>query len=77
MKKIKSVLQNIFEMFVSRSAANFSAIEEDYINPEDGLMYCGVCHKPKQCKVKAFGMEYTPFCACKCVQERDRRNNKK
>lgn len=68
MKKIKSVLQNIFEMFVSRSAANFSAIGGDYINPEDGLLYCGVCREPKQCRVKAFGREYTPFCACKCVR---------
>ena len=75
MKKIKSVLQNVFETFVNRSKTNFSQNANDYIDPDDGLLYCGVCREPKQCRVKAFGREYTPFCACKCVRERGRRKN--
>lgn len=41
----------------------------DYIG-EDGLMICGKCHTPKQCRVTFLGIEKTPFCLCKCEQEK-------
>ena len=43
---------------------------KDYINPADGLLYCGKCHTPKQCRVTAFGRETTPYCTCECEQKR-------
>ena len=44
----------------------------DYIG-EDGLLHCGKCHTPKQCRVTLSGEERTPPCLCKCrVEQRDR-----
>lgn len=43
---------------------------KDYVNPADGLLYCGKCRTPKQCKVTAFGRETVQYCTCKCEQER-------
>lgn len=42
----------------------------DYINPADGLLYCGKCRTPKQIRVKAFGVESVQYCTCDCEQER-------
>lgn len=42
---------------------------KDYIDPANGLLYCGKCHTPKQCKVSAFGRTDIQFCTCKCEQE--------
>lgn len=75
MRNVTYILKSVFEVLVSRSKTNFSQNATDYIDPDDGLLYCGVCREPKQCRVKAFGREYIPFCACKCVRERGRRKN--
>lgn len=42
----------------------------DYINPEDGLLWCGKCHTPKQCRVTAFGRTDIQFCTCECEEKR-------
>jgi len=42
----------------------------DYINSADGLIYCGKCHTPKQCRITAFGKESVQFCICQCEQKR-------
>lgn len=46
----------------------------DYINEEDGLLYCGNCHTPKQQRLgeslrELFGREIIPA-VCKCAQEK-------
>lgn len=43
---------------------------KDYVNPADGLLYCGKCHTKKQCRVTAFGRETTPYCICECEKKR-------
>lgn len=43
----------------------------DYI--QDGLLYCGNCHTPKQCRIEVCGEEKTPMCLCKCETERMKR----
>ena len=43
--------------------------EGDYI--KDGLLYCGKCHTPKQCKVQAFEKTFYPKCLCQCEIERE------
>lgn len=50
----------------------------DYIDPEDGLIHCGVCKGKKQVRLKASaltdGKEMLVRCICKCqVEERKRR----
>lgn len=44
--------------------------DSDYINPDDGLLYCGVCHTPKQCRVPFRGNMYVQFCICSCEAKR-------
>lgn len=41
---------------------------EDYINPTNGLVYCGRCHTPKQCVIRNLrtGGDMTVNCICKC-----------
>lgn len=41
---------------------------EDYIG-EDGLLYCGVCHRRKQYRVKFEGKEMVVPVICKCRQD--------
>lgn len=42
---------------------------EDYIGP-DGLVYCGICHTPKQTRQKFFGQERVFGCMCECESQR-------
>ena len=56
---------------VERAAQNIKPTEGDYI--KDGLLYCGKCNTPKQCRVTLFGKERTPMCVCKCESERMKR----
>lgn len=42
----------------------------DYI--QDGLLYCGRCHTPKQCKITVGGEAVFPACMCECEQEQYR-----
>lgn len=57
---------------IEKAAAEAIKAEQgDYY--DDGLLYCGKCNTPKQCRVELFGKERTPFCLCKCeVEKRDR-----
>lgn len=54
-----------------KAAAAIPANSEDYI--KDGLLYCGKCNTPKQCRIEIFGRVRTPFCLCKCEQEQQER----
>lgn len=36
----------------------------------DGLLYCGKCNTPKQCRVEVFGKIRTPYCLCKCEEKK-------
>ena len=42
--------------------------EGDYV--KDGLLHCGKCRTPKQCRVELMGMIISPKCLCKCEGER-------
>jgi DNA replication protein DnaC len=61
-----------FDNFINdlaKKAAEANAVEQgDYIS-DDGLLYCGKCNTPKQCKVNLFGKERTVYCLCKCRSE--------
>lgn len=43
---------------------------EDYINKETGLLMCGKCNTPKQCRIVIDGKVYNPKIICKCEEER-------
>lgn len=41
---------------------------EDYVS-DDGILFCGVCHTPKQCRIQVFGKVETVYCLCQCGKE--------
>lgn len=47
---------------------SFEKEGRDYI--KDGILFCGVCHTPKQVKISLFGEEKIQYCACKCMSEK-------
>lgn len=63
-------IANVFEG-LSQSVANAHPHNDsDYINHEDELLYCGICHTPKQCRVPFRGNMYVQFCICSCEAKR-------
>lgn len=62
---------NIIETMVREASRNLHQEEGDYHN-EDGLLMCGKCHTPKQCRFTAKwdGKEKTPYVPCDCERER-------
>ena len=38
---------------------------------EGGLLYCGKCKTPRQCRITICGTERVVFCLCKCEIEKD------
>lgn len=65
----------MFKQYVAdlaeRANAAIKTEECDYV--KDGLLYCGKCNTPKQCKVELMGMVIYPKCLCKCEIERRER----
>ena len=50
---------------------NIPVNDNDYIG-NDGLIYCGNCNTPKQCRINLFGEEMTVSALCKCEAEADK-----
>ncbi len=60
---------NDFDGILNRLAVTHRE-PEDYTG-EDGLLYCGKCHTPKQFRMTAPPMEGRMLpCSCQCEQER-------
>ena len=62
---------------IVEAADTLNTAPEDYINPEDGLKYCGKCHTPKEAyfpeQYRKNGLD-KHLIACKCAaEERARR----
>jgi len=56
---------------IAQVAAETNAMQEgDYYNDDDGLLYCGKCNTPKQCRIELFGKMRTVHCLCKCRTEK-------
>jgi DNA replication protein DnaC len=58
----------LFNVLEERATAAIPPKSGDFI--KDGLLYCGKCKTPKQCKIELFGRERTPFCLCQCEKEK-------
>ena len=64
------MVDDIFTTLASRSAALAVPEEGDFLR--DGLLHCGKCGKPKQCRVMLHGTAKTPQvvgCCCDCTNE--------
>ena len=62
-------ISNIIDGIEKASAERNNVEQGDYIG-EDGLLVCGKCHTPKQCRFEFMGKIRTPMCLCKCGEER-------
>lgn len=54
----------LFDALEKKAAETIQPQTDDYI--KDGLLYCGKCNTPKQCRIELFGRVRTPFCLCAC-----------
>lgn len=61
-------LRNLINGIETRANEAIKEEQGDYYG-DDGLLYCGKCHTPKQCRVELFGEIRTPRCLCKCAAE--------
>ena len=50
--------------------SNMAPQEDEYLNEEDGLIYCSRCHTPRQTRVETMGQVYTPPVMCKCRRDK-------
>ena len=57
------------ENLVKKSEEVIPMEDGDYIG-EDGLLYCGKCHTPKQKEFSALGKVWKPYMLCKCASEK-------
>lgn len=65
-------ISKVIDGIEQKAADSIKAEQGDYYG-DDGLLYCGKCNTPKQCRVEFFGQMRTPYCLCKCeVERRDR-----
>ena len=72
------IINNIINNLTENAEKNNPRNPEDYIG-ENGLLYCGKCNTPKQCKFKALGEEKIVFCLCDCKkreQEKEKQAEK-
>lgn len=53
----------------AKGAEKYGPVEGDYISPQ-GLLICGKCHTPKQCRVTYGTRERVVGCMCRCAQQR-------
>ena len=62
-------LRGFIDSLERRATESIRTYDGDYVG-DDGLLRCGKCHTPKQCRVKMFGEERTPPCLCQCAMDR-------
>lgn len=62
---------NIFEAILARAMAPPEPEPGDY--EQDGLLYCGKCHTPRQKRLDILGTERVVPIACKCREEEQER----
>lgn len=65
-----------FERIERTAADAIKAEQGDYYNDE-GLLVCGKCNTPKECRNEIFGIVRTHRCLCKCGAERNEREMNK
>lgn len=67
---------NIYENVVDDIVKNASIQDNDYIG-ENGLIYCGNCHTPKQTRVDLLGKERVVPIMCKCREAEHKEEEEK
>ncbi len=62
---IDTVNQNLHSL----TAPENRLLEDEYINENDGLIYCSNCHTPRQKRIESPYVKMIPTIKCKCQQE--------
>ena len=57
-------MENIMRGLADKNAENNPPQADDYVG-EDGLLYCGKCHTPKQMRLMFLNKEMMPLVPCK------------
>lgn len=63
-------MRDELEKIIDNIAATAAREPEDFIDEATGLLICGNCRTPKQCRVTIFGKERLVPCLCQCERER-------
>lgn len=61
-------LSGMIDGMIKKSIQSIPQNDGDYL--KDGLLYCGKCHTPKQCRIEMLDSVRTPMCLCQCEKER-------
>lgn len=59
-------MKDELEKVVDRIASSSVPKPQDYTDSETGLLHCGNCNTPKECRVTIFGKEKLMPCICRC-----------
>lgn len=62
------MFEEYFMSLAEKSKELIKCEDGDFV--KDGLLHCGRCSQPKQCRVEFMGQIITPMCLCKCEAER-------
>ena len=62
---MNNAFEGVFDRLQQKASAAIKPENGDYV--QDGLLYCGKCNTPKQCRIELFGAVRTPYCLCKCA----------
>lgn len=60
-----SDMNDMVEALAGATMATQEIENGDYLG-EDGLLYCGECHTPRQCRIEVGGRVLITACLCKC-----------
>ena len=65
-----SAMKEVFSILAARAEDAIPVRDCDYLG-EDGLLICGKCHTPKQCRPFP-DSDFAVYCLCQCQQEEDK-----
>lgn len=66
-------LTEVINGIMDKAKENIKAEQGDFVDDATGLLMCGKCGTPKQCKVELFGTIRMPMCLCKCQTDKRER----
>lgn len=66
-------LTEVINGIMDKAKENTKAEQGDFVDEATGLLMCGKCGTPKQCKVELFGTIRMPMCLCKCQTDKRER----
>lgn len=66
-------LTEVINGIMDKAKENIKAEQGDFVDEATGLLMCGKCGTPKQCKVELFGTIRKPMCLCKCQTDQRER----